>query len=637
MVINYAQFSNGFQEISKLVASDREAGEEFGNAVDISGNYAVVGDYKDSEDENGLNTLNNAGSVYIFEKQINGTWIQVQKIVNSDRSSDDEFGYSVAINGDYIVVGARYEDEDENGMNTMSASGSAYIFKRNINGVWNEVQKVVPSQRSIALQWGWDVEIDGNYMSIGTYRDATDETGMNPLNNAGATYMFELNGSGTWLETQKIVASDRTTHEWFAYDIDINGDQMVIGAAGVNHAGKVYVFNRDISGVWNETQIIFPADIVPGSYFGESVSISGNYMAIGAKQESEDVADNNTMNNAGAVYVFKNDNGIWIQHKKIVASDRSSSDYFGVEVAISNRIIVVGAFSAPIGPNGTGATAGATYIFELSSTNTQWNELEKLVYADNAGADMFGEHVSISGNTVISSARAEDEDVNGINTMSNSGSAYIFETCFSTAYSISPIACDTYTSPSGNYTWTSSNTYLDTIQNSNGCDSVITINLTINTVDNSVTQAGATLTANQNNASYQWVDCDNGNAPISGETNQIFTATANGNYAVEITTVDNCTATSSCYTVSGLSLNENGITNNVKLYPNPTNGNFVISLSEINTKSTIQIIDLTGKLVFENTFSNQSQINLDLQAPKGVYFVKVLSNSEQTVLKLIKK
>jgi len=635
---SFGQFSNGFQEISKLVSSDRGAGEEFGNAIDISGNYAVVADYKDSEDENGLNTLNHAGSVFVFEKQINGSWIQVQKLVNSDRAADDEFGYSVAIDGDYIVVGARSEDEDENGMNTITAAGSAYIFKRNMSSVWNEVQKVVPSQRSIALQWGWDVEIDGNYISIGTYRDGGDENGMNYLGNSGATYMFELNGSGVWVETQKIVASDRASNEWFAYDIDIDGDQMVIGAAGANHAGKAYIFNRDGSGVWNEAQILFPADIVSGSFFAESVSISGNYVAIGAKNENEDVGDNNIMNNAGAAYVFKNDNGLWIQHKKIVASDRSTSDYFGCEVGIDNRIIVVGAFSAQIEPNGTGAYAGATYIFELNSANNQWNELEKLVYADNAGADMFGEHVAISSNAVISSARSEDEDVNGMNTLSNSGSAYIFETCLSTVTTISPVTCDSYTSPSGNYVWTSSNTYLDTIQNVGGCDSVITINLTINSADNSVTQTGATLSANQSSATYQWVDCDNGNAPISGETNQTYTASANGNYAVEITTGNGCTATSTCYAVTGLSLNENSTsTNGIKLYPNPTNGNFTIKLGENNSKSTIQIIDLTGKVVFENTYSNQNQINLDLQAPKGIYFVKVMSNGQLSVVKLIKQ
>ena len=635
--ISFGQFSNGFQQTSKLVANDREAGEEFGNAVDISGDFAIVADYKEDEDENGMNTLNSAGAVYVYKKQTNGNWIQVQKLVASDRATDDEFGFSAAIDGDYIVVGARSEDEDENGSNTVTAAGSAYIFQINSSGIWIEVQKIVPSQRSIALQWGWDVEINGDYISVGTYRDGTDENGMNFLSGAGAVYMFEKNGSGIWTETQKIVPSDRASYEWFAYDIDIDADQMVIGAAGANHQGKAYVFNRNTSGVWIESQIIFPSDIVSGSYFGETVSISGNYIVIGAKSESEDVSDSNTMNDAGAAYVFKNDNGIWIQHKKIVASDRSSSDKFGCEVAIDNRIIVVGAFFAPIEANGTGNIAGATYIFELNETNTQWNELEKLVYTNNAGADMFGEHVAIFNADVISSARAEDEDVNDLNTLSNSGSAYIFTTCISTTSSISEIVCDSYTSPSGNYTWTMSNTYTDTVANSNGCDSIITINLTINTVDNTITQIGNILTANQSTGTYQWIDCGNGNTPISGETNQTYTATTNGDFACEITSVEGCTATSACATVTGVGITENGASNNINLYPNPTNGDFTIEFNGNQAQTQIQILNLAGKVIFENTYQNQCIVKLNLDAPNGIYFVKVSSNQEQSIIKLIKQ
>jgi len=212
--------------------------------------------------------------------------------------------------------------------------------------------------------------------------------------------------------------------------------------------------------------------------------------------------------------------------------------------------------------------------------------------------------------------------------------------CVSSSATDVQSACDSYTWIDGNTYTTSNSTATHTILGvaTNGCDSVYTLNLTINSADNSVTQTGATLTSNQSSATYQWVDCDNGNAPIPGETNQTFTASANGNYAVEITTGNGCTATSTCYAVTGVSLNENSAsTNGIKLYPNPTNGNFTINLGENNSKSTIQIIDLTGKVVFENTYSNQNQINLDLQAPKGIYFVKVMSNGQLSVVKLIKQ
>ena len=141
-------------EKQKIVASDRAVGDYTGISVSISGDYAVVGAYSEDEDVNGGNTLNSSGAAYIYERNVAGNWIEVQKLVASDRAATDYFGYSVSISGDYLVVGAYGEDEDVNGNNARVYSGSAYVFERNASGNWIQKQKIVASDRGIQDQFG---------------------------------------------------------------------------------------------------------------------------------------------------------------------------------------------------------------------------------------------------------------------------------------------------------------------------------------------------------------------------------------------------------------------------------------------------------------------------------------------------
>ena len=124
-----------------------------------------------------------------------------------------------------------------------------------------------------------------------------------------------------------------------------------------------------------------------------------------------------------------------------------------------------------------------------------------------------------------------------------------------TSATITANACATYTSPSGNYTWATSGTYSDTIPNTAGCDSLITINLTIDSANTGITQNGATLTSDAIGASYQWLDCDDNYAPMPGATEASFTATQNGNYAVAVVLQD-CADTSACMAVTSIGLEE---------------------------------------------------------------------------------
>ena len=205
-----------------------------------------------------------------------------------------------------------------------------------------------------------------------------------------------------------------------------------------------------------------------------------------------------------------------------------------------------------------------------------------------------------------------------------------------TTSTISPVTCNSYTSPSGNYTWSTSGTYTDTIPNTAGCDSIITINLTVNTVDTSVINNDPVLTANATNATYQWVTCPN-YAVISGETGQTFTTTANGSYGV-IVTQNGCTDTSACQTVASVGIQELTGTNVVRVYPNPTTGKFTIELAKSFTDVAVKITNTLGQLVYQNEFNSAKTIPLKLEdTGKGIYFVRVYSENKIIASFKIKK
>jgi len=229
------------------------------------------------------------------------TWNEIMKSVASDRGSTDNFGYSVAISGDYAIVGAHLESEDANGANTATYSGSVYILKKDQGGTdnWGEVTKIVASDRASSDRFGTSVCIDGEYAVVGAFVEDHDANGANTLSNAGSAYIFKKDQGGTdnWGQVKKIVASDRAA-------ID---------------------------------------------QFGFSVSISGDYVLIGADRESEDANGANTLYDAGSAYIFnKNQGGTdnWGQVKKIVASDRNIGDGFGKSVFIDGEYAIVGARNA---------------------------------------------------------------------------------------------------------------------------------------------------------------------------------------------------------------------------------------------------------------------------------------------------
>ncbi len=205
----------------------------------------------------------------------------------------------------------------------------------------------------------------------------------------------------------------------------------------------------------------------------------------------------------------------------------------------------------------------------------------------------------------------------------------------SSSATISETACNSYTSPSGRYVWTSSNTYMDTITNSVNCDSILTINLTINNVDSSITQTGSLLSSNETGGNYQWLNCP-GMTLIIGATNQSYIATVNGSYAV-IVTNNGCSDTSACYPVTGVGIIENNFGNELLIYPNPTDKNFFIDLGGNYRTISITITNILGRTIQSNSYNESQLLNLNIEEPAGVYLLVIESVDKKAVIRLIKE
>ncbi|MEM7087628.1 MAG: FG-GAP repeat protein [Bacteroidota bacterium] len=253
-VFEYNSASNSWEYVQKLTAHDREPGDLFG-VVSISGNSIIVGAHREDDGVNGP-VVGDSGSAYIFERDASlssGTsnaWMTPpKKITAMDRGNSDYFGYAVAISGDYALVGAHAEDEDDATApgNTLESAGSAYIFQRNTMGDWVQVKKLVALDRAEKDGFGIGVTISGDYAMVGAYREDS-----NGHTNSGAAYLFKKTTTPPWGQVKKLIASDAADADSFGRHLAISGcdilvgavleDEDTLGANTLDLAGSAYFF-----------------------------------------------------------------------------------------------------------------------------------------------------------------------------------------------------------------------------------------------------------------------------------------------------------------------------------------------------------------------------------------------------------
>ena len=195
--------------------------------------------------------------------------------------------------------------------------------------------------------------------------------------------------------------------------------------------------------------------------------------------------------------------------------------------------------------------------------------------------------------------------------------------------------CDKFPSPSGKYTWSVSGVYNDTIPNSGGCDSVITVNLTIPVINVAVSQVGDTLFAMASDASFQWLLCNEDPVPIDNAVDNRFTPVTSGKYAVAVFQ-DGCADTSECLSVTITGILNNTLQDGLELYPNPAAENIIINLPQLYEKIDVELTTVLGQPVMKKSFNEKINLNLSLNHPKGLYFLTIRNNlNEMAVVKVV--
>lgn len=384
-------------QTQKLTALDKASGDLFGTAVSVDGNYAVIGAPGPSSNS----TI--PGAAYVFFRS-GVTWSQQQKLTASDGIVGNEFGGSVSISGDTVVVGSSF-----NAPESVSGAGAAYVFVRGGN-TWTEQQKLSATDKQAYHRFGSAVSVSGNYAVIGApFANGSQSS------DAGAAYIFERNGS-TWTQQQKLLASDSSSNARFGFSVSVFGNSAIVGSTRSNigalgEAGAAYVFVRSGSS-WTQEQKLFVSDGGHGDEFGSAVAGFADTAIIGA---SLHLHGHPTNFEAGAAYVFRRTGGIWALEQKLLPPGLKSGDQFGSCVSLSGNTAVVGSQTSP----NDISRAGAAYIFLRSGS--VWSQQKKLVATDQAAFDFLGSSVSISGDTALVGAFRSSPD-----SVTKAGAVYEF-------------------------------------------------------------------------------------------------------------------------------------------------------------------------------------------------------------------
>ena len=404
-------------DTSKLTASDGLRSDEFGISVAVDGDTAVIGAYQDDHTDDDGNTTGNAGSAYVFTK-VSGVWRQVAKLTASDGDTSDEFGYSVAVNGETVVVGAHLDDHTDGDGDTDDDEGAAYVFTKPYTG-WadmTQTAKLTAFGAAADDEFGFSVAVDGDTIVVGAHLDDHTDGDGDTDDDEGAAYVFTkpYNGWADSNETTKLIASDTAADDEFGFSVAVDGDTIVVGAhqndadQNDNDEGAAYIFTK-VSGVWGQKAKFTADDAAANDEFGISVAVHGDTAVIGARQ-------GDTRN--GAAYVFTKVSGAWSQKAKLIASDGAADDAFGISVAVHGETVVVGAHLENANDDDVDITddvadSGAAYVFTKPGSGgwADATETAKLTASDGAASDEFGISVAVHGDTVVVGAHKYDVGV----------------------------------------------------------------------------------------------------------------------------------------------------------------------------------------------------------------------------------
>ena len=580
-----------------------------GLAVDPLGNVYITGTFQQTVDFDpgpGTSNLSSPGGekCFVLKLDANGDFLWAVHF----EANASNYGRGIATDdvGNVYLTGEFGGTADfDPGPGTFNLSAAATdLFTVKLDAAGNLVWAVKQGGSSTEVAYALDLDVDGNVYTTGDFGGFPDfdpGPGSFVLSPTGggqrSCFISKLDGSGGFVWAKMISGTDEVLGE----SIELDADKNVVlggyfyGTADFDPGGAT--FNQSATGS------------TPDAFIAKLDSM-GNF--AWAKRIGYDQIDNCT-----AVGVDKLGN-----------------------------VIATGLFEGTVdldpGPGVQNATSAYSDIFVVKldpNGNFGWAGHMGGTFGDLPRSIALGSNgqVFIAGG--FNGTSDFDPGPGSFNLTSFGNSFDIFlvklNQCQPLLSTQTASACDSYTWPATGSTYTASGAYTTTLTNAAGCDSTLTLNLTIYTLAASISASANTLTATPAGATYQWLDCNNGYAPVNGATGQVFSPASSGAFAV-LVTQNGCSDTSACESVvltgalAGASLPE------ITLYPNPSEGLVYLDLGQVLPNGRITLLDLAGKQVQESQFESRQQMQLDLRAQAaGIYFLQIHTETFTKTLKLI--
>lgn len=409
--------------------------DHFGSAIAVWGDTLAVAapleDGASSGEGDDAPPRIDSGAVYVFRRA--GTQWKLEAYLKApDATLSDGFGFSLALHGDTLAVGAPYVDSGSNW-----SVGAVYIFRRN-ESAWSFDKKLMHPNRTPWDLFGYSVALWENTLAVGSiYRDYG-------FSASGAVYMFRYDDND-WRLHDLLVASDTERRRYyFGRSLSLWHDRLAIGSdgasenGGLQDHGGVYVFRRTEEGDWEEEARLTASVRGQTDLFGWSVALWDDALVVGAPYEDgagpsgADEPDTGELLNSGAIYVFRrSEEGTWEQQAYIKPDTPEASGLFGWSVALWNGTILGGAYNQSTERDGAPVPgSGAAYVFREGENG--WTQ-DAVLSADNAGVeDHFGAAVALTGDTLVVGAPDEDgatsldDDEVDPSIREDSGAVYVF-------------------------------------------------------------------------------------------------------------------------------------------------------------------------------------------------------------------
>ena len=395
-----------------------------------------------------------AARVYtlLVDREFAADFAQDAYVKASNTEAEDEFGVSLAVDGDTLAVGASREDSDATGVGGDEGSGSAnlsgavYVFTRSA-GVWSQQAYIKASNTDAIDRFGMSLALDGDTLAVGASGESSSATGVggdendNSANSSGAVYVFTRT-AGIWTSQAYVKASNPSSSDRFGLSVALDGDTLAVAAVeegsdatGVGgdqnndlspNSGAVYVFARN-AGDWTQQAYVKASNSQSDDRFGRAVAIDGDTLVVGANREGSSATgvdgdeSDNSASGSGAVYVFTRVAGAWSQQAYVKASNSQVGDEFGGAVAVDGDTLVVGARFEASSATGVGGDesdnseteSGAVYVFTRSAG--VWSQQAYVKASNTSSFDQFGVPLALDGDTLVVGAVTESSSATGVN------------------------------------------------------------------------------------------------------------------------------------------------------------------------------------------------------------------------------